>query len=272
MSAIRKNTIKLKLTVGQEHELLPLQKIDEKNTLMYPAYQEAARALCGIIKSAKHFNSIYSCPKRKPDLYSYANNTIAFCGSRGQGKTSAMLSFGNALKDKDMDGSAIQHELDPDGMIADSRFHVMDPIDPTMLKKGGHIAEIVLSYLYRQMRKMFDEGKGDGLSTKDREIELRRFQQSIGWLCQSSDGIDRSDDFYDFEKPGHGFDIKKIYIISSIPFFNLSTTAKRVPSLRREEGTFFSSSCLTTWISSLKIAMTFSRKYDSIFSFPIPLY
>lgn len=236
MSAIRRNTIKLRLTVGQEHELLPLQKIDERNTLMYPAYQEAARALCGIIKSAKRFNSIYSCPKQK-DLYSYANNTIAFCGSRGQGKTSTMLSFGNALKDKDMDGSAIQHELDPDGMIADSRFHVMDPIDPTMLKKGGHIAEIVLSYLYGQMRKMFDDGKGEGLSTKDRERELRRFQQSIGWLCQSSDGIDRSDDFYDFEKPGHGFDIKEnlYHIIKSFLQLKYNSRAcSRTPQGRED--------------------------------------
>lgn len=182
---------------------------------MYPAYQEAARALCGIIKSAKRFNAASANSKQKPDLYSYANNTIAFCGSRGQGKTSAMLSFGNALRDEGV--LSIRRELDPDGMIAGSRFQVMDPIDPTMLKKGGHIAEIVLSYLYVRMRKMFENGKGSELSIREREKVLRRFQQSIGWLSQSSDGGTKSEDFYDFEKPGHGFDIKEnlYYIIES---------------------------------------------------------
>lgn len=215
------NTIKLKMTAGQEHELLPLQKIDERDTLMYPAYREAARALCGIIKSAKRFNSSCGSSNQKSNLYNYANNTIAFCGSRGQGKTSTMLSFGNALRGEGV--SSILNELDPEKMIADSRFHVMDPIDPTMLKKGGHITEIVLSYLYGQMRRMFDGGKGRDLSTREREKELRRFQQSIGWLSRSSDRIDRSDDFYDFEKPGHGFDIKEnlYHIIDS--FLQLDT-------------------------------------------------
>ena len=215
------NTIKLKMSAGQEHELLPLQKIDERDALMYPAYREAARALCGIIKSAKRFNSSCVSSNQKPNLYNYANNTIAFCGSRGQGKTSAMLSFGNALRGEGV--SSIPSELDPEKMIAGSRFHVMDPIDPTMLKKGGHITEIVLSYLYGQMRRMFDSGKGRDLSTRERERELRRFQQSIGWLSRSSDRIDRSDDFYDFEKPGHGFDIKEnlYHIIDS--FLQLDT-------------------------------------------------
>lgn len=215
------NTIKLKMSAGQEHELLPLQKIGERDALMYPAYREAARALCGIIKSAKRFNSSCVSSNQKPNLYNYANNTIAFCGSRGQGKTSAMLSFGNALRGEGV--SSIPSELDPEKMIADSRFHVMDPIDPTMLKKGGHITEIVLSYLYGQMRRMFDSGKGRDLSTREREKELRRFQQSIGWLSRSSDRIDRSDDFYDFEKPGYGFDIKEnlYHIIDS--FLQLDT-------------------------------------------------
>lgn len=205
MSAIGKNEIILQLTAGQEHELLPLQKIDETDALMYPAYREAARALSGIIQSAKRFYLACAHDERKPDLYSYANNTIAFCGSRGQGKTSAMLSFGNALKDA---GEPLR-KLDADGLITSCQFHVMDPIDPTMLKKGGHIAEIVLSYLYGQMRRLLESGKGSRLPTREREEKLRRFQQSIDWLASSSDSMNRSDDFYDFEKPGHGFDIKE---------------------------------------------------------------
>lgn len=208
MGTMGHSTITLQLTAGQEHELLPLQKIDDRKALMYPAYWEAARALCGILQSAQRFRSDCERSEQKPDLYSYANNTIAFCGSRGQGKTSAMLSFGNALKA----ANKLPPELDPDGMIAGSCFYVMDPIDPTMLKKGGHIAEVVLSYLYGQMRELLEAGKGGGLATREREEVLRRFQQSIEWLHSSSGPSNQSNqsgDFYDFEKPGHGFDIKE---------------------------------------------------------------
>lgn len=204
-NSIEKRQITLMLTVGQEHELLTTQKIDDPNALMYPAYQQAVRALKEIVDSAKRWHKAQGqCPNSRNALYGYANNTIAFCGSRGQGKTSAMLSFCNALNKK----VSVSRDLDTDSVIADNLFYVMDPIDPTMLKKGGHITEIVLSYLYTKMKEQLSRGEGAGFSSKEKETLLREFQQAFGWL-RSPSSSDRQDDFDDYEKLGHGFDIKE---------------------------------------------------------------
>lgn len=207
-----KKQIVLKLTVGQEHELLSAQKIDDPDTLMYPAYQQAVRALSEIVNSAKRWRAKREAAdcrsKDRNDLYGYANNTIVFCGSRGQGKTSAMLSFGNALACKTGSGE-ISGELDPARVIANNRFYVMEPIDPTMLKKGGHVSEIVLSYLYTQMKQHLSRGDCVEMSVQRKETLLRLFQQAFSWLHLSDRSSDRQDDFYDYEKLGHGFDIKE---------------------------------------------------------------
>lgn len=202
---VEKRQIILKLTVGQEHELLTTQKIDDPDALMYPSYQQAVRALKEIADSAARWHTAHGRrPYSRNALYGYANNTIAFCGSRGQGKTSAMLSFCNALDKK----SSISRELDTDGAIAGNRFYVMDPIDPTMLKKGGHITEIVLSYLYTQMKGQLSRGAGASLSLQEKEELLRRFQQAFGWLRSSASSGER-EEFYDYERLGHGFDIRE---------------------------------------------------------------
>ena len=208
MNHTEKREITLKLAIGQEHELLCAQKIDDPDALMYPVYLQAVRALKGIIDSSERWRKTHThSSSDRNELYGYANNTIAFCGSRGQGKTSAMLSFCNALDCKTRAGS-ISRELDADGVIANNQFYAMDPIDPTMLKKGGHITEIVLSYLYRQMKYEFSQGMGVKLSIQKKEEILRTFQQSFTWLHPLG-SPDQYDDFCAYEKLGHGFDIKE---------------------------------------------------------------
>lgn len=206
------SSVVLKMTIGQEHELLSAQKIDDPDSLMYPAYQQAVRALHEIVESAARWQAnqekIGSLPKGRSNLYGYANNTIAFCGSRGQGKTSAMLSFGNVLAGRTGTGK-IRRELDPACVITENRFYVMDPIDPTMLKRGGHVSEIVLSYLYTQMKQLLSQGDCAGMPMQKKENLLRLFQQAFSWLHPTEHFSDGQDDFYDYEKLGHGFDIKE---------------------------------------------------------------
>ena len=62
---------------------------------MYPAYHAAIDAVQGIVDNTalwleRQENSNDFLPKGNAALYGFANNAIAFCGSRGQGKTSTM--------------------------------------------------------------------------------------------------------------------------------------------------------------------------------------
>lgn len=125
---------------GQEHGLATHQDIHDPKELMYSAYRQALDALREIVQQAQspdHWDDI--------DLYGYAHNIITFSGSRGQGKTSAMLSFSNAM--------VAANRQDVPLFPEDCSFTVLPPIDPTVLEENQSILAVILSRMYRLAEK-----------------------------------------------------------------------------------------------------------------------
>lgn len=153
----------LEIIKGREHELLSEQDIMDASKLMYPAFQDALTALRGILDSSinwhKSNNAFASGQSRSSDnkqennLYGYANNILAFCASRGQGKTSAMLSFSNALANYNHNEDDTHPELAR--KLMDCCFYTMPPIDPTMLGDGESIIELILSRLLGRINELW---------------------------------------------------------------------------------------------------------------------
>lgn len=128
---------------GQEHGLVISQKIDDRNEFMYSAYRQALDALNEIIRQAKKIPK----PNEKDltiKLYGYTHNIITFSGSRGQGKTSAMISFSGAMEASST-GAQGASPLFP----GDCGFTVLPPIDPTILEENQSILAVILSRMYR---------------------------------------------------------------------------------------------------------------------------
>lgn len=72
------------------------------------------------------------------------NNIVAFCAERGQGKTSAMQSFSNILKE-----DAKREYCKRECMGVD--FEILDSIDPSSLDKGESIVRVLLSRIFDKM-------------------------------------------------------------------------------------------------------------------------
>lgn len=125
---------------GQEHGLVTNQDIHNPEEFMYSAYRQALDALREIVQQADP--SGYWDDIR---LYGYAHNIITFSGSRGQGKTSAMLSFSNAMVAAGRQGTPLLPE--------DCSFTVLPPIDPTVLEENQSILAVILSRMYRLAEK-----------------------------------------------------------------------------------------------------------------------
>lgn len=132
----------------QEHGIYISESITNKDEIMYPVYQQAVQSLSSIVRQAKTFEG----DERKMDtigVYGYCHNIIAFSGSRGQGKTSAMLSFSKALENSFPSKEALWL----DSPLSKCRFTVLPPIDPTVLEQDQSILAVILSRMYRQAEK-----------------------------------------------------------------------------------------------------------------------
>ncbi len=167
----------LKMKRGQEHGLVITQDIQSKDNIMYVAYSQALDAVREIVRQAREFSSLNSDGK-KAKLYSYSHNIIAFSGSRGQGKTSAMLSFSQGL------ASAEEKEK-----LQDCSFTILDPIDPTVLEENQGILAVILSRMYRLAEESWQESFkshnstfGHSHSEADKNAILGLFQKCLSGI------------------------------------------------------------------------------------------
>lgn len=88
-----------------------------------------------------------------------SSNLIAFCADRGQGKTSAMLSFANALRNIERNRNTVAHKNEFWGERIAYTYHyeVIESIDPTSMENDDSILKIVLSRMYENFQRVYQE-------------------------------------------------------------------------------------------------------------------
>mgnify|MGYP000493059334 CR=1 FL=1 len=136
---------------GEEFKLSLKEKI-ETTDIFYDQYLEAANMLDDIV-------AINDDEKRADwRRVETENNIIAFCGDRGEGKSSVMMTFINALSNKDA------WNQDP---IFSSCEHVKRTafsrpvfIDPSTFDHVHNILEVVVARLYRELESRAKEEAG----------------------------------------------------------------------------------------------------------------
>lgn len=184
---------------GKEYQARK-ESVYDKNSFFSPCYQQAADCLIEIVKVGQVFvdghkdmNSSHSPAASaaiNKDLVGYPNNIIAFCAERGQGKTTAMVSFANALREipqhnrrNHIHDEKTQFWRNSD--VLDCQFVVVDRIDPTTMEDGDSILKTVLSRMFnlfqvewerRTGTAAFDSYNGQGNLLDNRSKILNRFQ------------------------------------------------------------------------------------------------
>ena len=88
--------------------------------------------------------------------YNEIANVLTFVGKRGTGKTSAMLSFMESLKDYDRNLSRCnKNEMFFNFDHEDVLFTCLDCIDGSLLEKGEDIFQIVLAQMYQKFQQLY---------------------------------------------------------------------------------------------------------------------
>lgn len=161
-----------RILCGKEHKLVLSDDIYSENQFMYQAYCEARNALSEIVRYSDEFYGKTFAPEA---LFESLQNIIAFSGRRGQGKTSTMLSFSDALKCGNL--------VDPD--LKEHTYEVLAPIDPTILEEKQNILALVLARMYRRADEIWAHGGSEytsgrrGPTEADKNELLASFQRCL---------------------------------------------------------------------------------------------
>lgn len=180
----------LTIVSGEEFKIHVNDKI-ERTDIFYELYEKAAKMLADIV-DRKEDADIYGADRwYKTD---YENNIIAFCGERGEGKSSVMVSFMKAICDRQTSGTI----FDAYPVIRNTCFSEPIIIDPSLFDDVHNVLDIILATLYKKFRKRYEE-KYQEISKMQREELLNQFQKVYRCISLINNQSQILDDEFDYE-------------------------------------------------------------------------
>lgn len=151
-------TKKIVINQGDEYRA-KIEKGFSKEDFFFESYQRAARCVNEIVNDAMIYIKSYDGNHNGHAFYDYGNNIVAFCAERGQGKTSAMLSFSGELerfKEASDYSNLLGFDFDEKGCL----FEVLESIDPTMINNGVGVLKVFLSRLFYHFQEYLNSKEG----------------------------------------------------------------------------------------------------------------
>lgn len=179
----------LTIVKGEEFKVNIKKEIDKKD-IFYDQYVKAA----GILDDVVAFDdTAASAEWLKTES---ENNIIAFCGERGEGKSSAMISFINAVYALNSDTESILFS----GCENVKKTFFSEPMvmDPSMFDDVHNVLDIVLATLYKKFREKYDKDN-QCLGMDEREKLLDQFQKVYRSISLINNQAQMLDNEYDYE-------------------------------------------------------------------------
>lgn len=138
---------KIRITENQSFSIHIEKKI-EKESFFFHEYEMAVEHL-------NHIWDIQTASRQgQDDLFiEDANNIVAFCGERGSGKSSVMLSFINALQQSGKQ----EDELKFSDSVRNNNWNSKVIIDPSVFDGVHNIVDIVLAHIFQSFRDACQE-------------------------------------------------------------------------------------------------------------------
>lgn len=158
----------LTIDLSEEYKI----KIEEPSNLngsfFEDIYIDAAEAVRDIIEQTERNNKISDKELFYTEKQDY-NNIIAFCGERGTGKSSAMITFAQSLIEIDKTNDF--YKTSP--KLALNKFESINVIDPSLFEEGENIFEVILAQLFSR----FELELKDNAHQKDIDQKRKLLEQ-----------------------------------------------------------------------------------------------
>ncbi len=161
------------------------------NDIFGDAYKQSALRVEEIVAVTK---SLIKNNKGNSSHVDYLNNIIAFTGERGQGKSSAMLSFTEYLKKlSNIDTNNVFGEA-----TREFNFISLETIDPSAFEDMNNILEVVIARMYNNFEKKYRSDNTCVPKDKKNKI-MDLFQKVYESLCLIRNPSKLEDLEYDYE-------------------------------------------------------------------------
>lgn len=161
----------LEINLNEEYKI----KIEKGNQFEDSIFKEVYKeALKNIIEIVRH-HEIHGKIK-----YDDFNNIIAFTGERGKGKSSSMISFRDALVNKEYDNNKVffERQNDPEQFLKNKSFAEIDIIDPSLFRGGESLFEIILAKMFRKFQDRINKNDFKIDQNEKREL-IQHFQKTF---------------------------------------------------------------------------------------------
>lgn len=145
-----------KITVKENEEFRVKVTTDfNENEFFYDAFVKARVETEFIVKDTVSYHRT-----KNVTMLDFSNNIIAFSGDRGQGKSSAMLSFSNLLNN--CKKSPYREFLG--NFLSEKNYVVLDRIDPTKLEDNDNILLIILGKIFNKFCNLWNNSDKNNLA------------------------------------------------------------------------------------------------------------
>ena len=159
---------------GEEFKIAVKDKITE-NDMFIKEYRRAAVMLDEITGASLRMNAIEGKKKKWTwKRQDFENNIIAFCGDRGEGKSSAMMTFVNAAYEKEENRGDLFSSCKNLQKVS-----FVEPIliDPSMFDDVHNILDIVLAKIFGKFSDRYDHLRIPVLPIYKPQIHFNQLRQ-----------------------------------------------------------------------------------------------
>lgn len=182
------NTEPIIFRSGEENGIV-IERDNFKNSIFMSQYQQALKTFCHIWTQQKRYLDDKNQPAQYWTKYGVDNlfaNVIAFCGDRGEGKSSSMISFTSILTEEGVRQNAVKsielddHTKEKLSQIKTEKIELLGVIDPSFFDHEHNLLELLLGRMHSNITKEIERQEKDTCSntyTRDHRQIMELFQK-----------------------------------------------------------------------------------------------
>lgn len=161
------NNTTLEINLNEEYKIKIEKGNDFNKSIFNNVYENALKSVIEIVKQSD---------KNQDNDYDDFNNIIAFTGERGKGKSSSMISFLDALVDKENEEKHNTFFKSDDYQYLNNKsFATIDIIDPSLFRGEESLFEIILAKMFQKFQKELKQNSSKITQDDKREL-IQHFQ------------------------------------------------------------------------------------------------
>lgn len=141
---------------GEENGVV-IEREQFEYSIFLNQYQQAIDAFQRLWKSQQALKASNQFLSHSISLDNQISNIIAFCGDRGEGKSSCMSTFANILTDSYVRNNARSVIQEPEDMLGCQDIEWLDMIDPSFFDTKHNLLELLLGRMYAKIASVMSD-------------------------------------------------------------------------------------------------------------------